>query len=224
MGDNKKTRGVFRVGMLLLLFSLGSAALLLGCESDGIETIAETANELEETHGQTVEELNLLLQEEAELQTDFEETLETDDDLSTLGDGTSPVFRNLSDRKERMERLRELEEEFATHADTLRDYTGSQLDKEALDGLAGDVDRFSELLGTFRGEYEENLEEKERYFEGLAAEDATYDIFTEGIHELNAQHEIMREHFYGLDEELSVLAQGIEELQQTIQERQEEEE
>ncbi|NBG88154.1 YkyA family protein [Isachenkonia alkalipeptolytica] len=224
MGDNKKTRGVFRTGMLLLLLSLSSAALLLGCESDGIETIAETANELEETHGQTVEELNLLLQEEAELQTDFEETLETDDDLSTFGDGTSPVFRNLSDRKERMERLVELEEEYARHAETLRGYNGSLLDENALDSLAADLVQFFETLGIFRGEYVQNLEEKETYFEGLAAEDATYDIFTEGIHSLNAQHEIMREHFYGLDEELSVLSQGIEELQQTIQEIQEEEE
>ncbi len=224
MGNNKKTRRVFRVGMLLLLLALSSAALLLGCENDGIETIAETAIELEETHGQTVEELNLLLQEEAELQRHFEETLETDDDLTSFGDGSSPVFTNLSDRKERMERLGELEEALAIHAGTLREYTGSQLDVNALDGLAGDVDRFSEILGTFRGEYEQNLEEKERYFESLAAEDATYDIFTDGIHELNAQHEIMREHFYGLDEELSLLAQGIEELQQTIQESQEEEE
>lgn len=224
MGDNKKTRGVFRTGMLLLLLSLSSAALLLGCESDGIETIAETANELEETHGQTVEELNLLLQEEAELQTDFEETLETDDDLSTFGDGTSPVFRNLSDRKERMERLVELEEEYARHAETLRGYNGSLLDENALDSLAADLVQFFETLGIFRGEYVQNLEEKETYFEGLAAEDATYDIFTEGIHSLNAQHEIMREHFYGLDEELSVLSLSIEALQQTIQEVQEEEE
>jgi len=208
--------------MVLLLLS--SAALLLGCEDDGIDIIGETANELEETHGQTVEELNLLLQEEAELQTRFEETLETDDDLTSLGDGTSLVFANLSNRKERLERLGELEEEYALHAETLSDYEGDLLDANVLDRLAGEVDEFAETLGTFRGEYGNTIEAQERYFEGLADEDATYDIFTEGINELNEQHESMREHFYVLDEELSLLAQGIEELQQTIQSLQETEE
>ncbi len=220
----KKTQRFFRISMLLLLFLLSSTALLLGCESDGIETIAETANELEETHEQTVEELNLLLQEEAELQTQFEETLETDDDLTTLGDGTSPVFTNLSNRKERIERLGELEEEYTAHAETLRDYTGDILDENELDRLAEEADQFSEILGSFRSEYEQNIEDQENYFEGLAEEDASYDMFTEGINTLNEQHETMREHFYVLDEELSLLAQGIEELQQTIQETQEEEE
>lgn len=223
MQYNKKTRRFFRISMLLLLISLSSAALLLGCENDGIDTISETANELEETHTQTVEELNLLLQEEAALQAHFEETLETDDDLTTLGDGSSPVFANLSDRKERIERLVELEEEYANQAETLRGYNGSLLDENALDSLAADLVQFFETLGIFRGEYVQNIEEQENYFARLAGEDATYDIFTDGIHELNEQHEIIREHFYVLDEELSLLAQGIEALQETIQEVQEEE-
>ncbi len=221
MQYNKKTRRYFMISMLLLLLSSG--ALLLGCVDDGIETIGETANELEETHGQTVEELNLLLQDEAELQTRFEETLDTDDDLSTLGDGSSAVFSNLSDRRERMDRFEALEEEYAAHAESLRDYEGERLDENELDTLAADIDQFLETLGTFRGEYEDTIEAQERYFEGLADEDATYDIFTDGINELNQQHETMREHFYVLDEELSHLAQQIEELQRTIQEALEEE-
>lgn len=196
---------------------LSSIALLLGCDSDGIENIEETVNELEQTHEQTVEELNLLLQEESELQTHFDDTLESDDDLISFGDGSSPVFTNLSDRRNRIEQLGELEEEYATHTDTLSDYTGDQLDANALDSLAGDLEQFSETLGIFREEYEQNLDEQESYFEGLVAEDATYDTFSDGINEVNEQYEITREHFYVLDEELTLLEQGIEELQQTIQ-------
>lgn len=224
MQSNNKTRRFFMTGMLLLLLPLSSTALLLGCEDDGIETISETANEFEETHEETVEELNLLLQDETELQTHFEETLETDDELTSLGDGSSAVFTNLSTRMERIERLGELEEEYAAYADTLSDYTGDKLDISPLESLAGDVDQFTERLATFRGEYAENIEEQERYFEELAAEDATYEMFTDGINELNEQHEMTREHFYVLDEELSNLAEGLEDLQQTIQSAQEGEE
>lgn len=201
---------------------LSSVALLLGCDNDGIDAVEETANELEETHAHTVEELNLLLQEEAELQAHFDETLESDDDLTTFGDGSSPVFTNLSDRRERVEQLNDLEEEYVTHAESLNEYEGEQLEANDLDGLAEEATQFSETLGTFNESYEQNIDAQENYFEGLAAEEATYETFSDGINELNDQYENTREQLYTLDEELSSLAQGIEDLQQNIQATQEE--
>lgn len=207
---------------LAIGLSLTSAVFLMACDNDGIETIEETVNELEETKERTVEELNYLLQEEAELQNHFDETLESDDELSSFGDGSSPVFSNLSDRRERVEQLTEIEEEYASHAEELSDYEGKELDTIEIENLVREANQVSESLETFREDYTQSIDEQENYFEGLADEDATYDTFSDGISELNDQHEEMRNHFYGLDAELSNLAQALEEVQQSIQETQSE--
>ncbi len=220
MEFSKQIPRILIMGMLLL----GTGALLLGCGDDELEEIGETAGELEEIRLETVEELNLLLEQERELQTRFEETMEEDDDLTSFNDGSASVFENLALRREGLERLKELEEAYTVHGSTLREYDGGQLDEDPLGSLGEEVDGFSKTLGEFRSEYSRNLEEQQDYFEGLADEETTYDDFRDGIEELNAQHQELREYFYELDEGLRLLGREIGALQGTLEELQEIEE
>jgi chromosome segregation ATPase len=202
-----------------ILASLSVPSLFLAaCDGESLEDIENSAAELEELHASVVEELNGLYQDETALQETFSETLETDEDLSTLADGSSPVFENIEQRTTRLSNLEELEAQIQENADSMHSYEGETLSSEELEGIANEVEMFTDHLEVYREQYTESLSTQETYFENIAAEDATYDIFSEGIQEINEQREGLQAYLIDLDDSLVTFDEVITQLHEALQE------
>jgi chromosome segregation ATPase len=208
-----------------ILASLSVPSLFLAaCDGESLEDIENSAAELEELHASVVEELNGLYQDETALQETFSETLETDEDLSTLADGSSPVFENIEQRTTRLSNLEELEAQIQENADSMHSYEGETLSSEELEGIANEVEMFTDHLEVYREQYTESLNTQEMYFENIASEDATYDIFSEGIQEINEQREGLQAYLIDLDDSLVTFDEVITQLHESLQEATAEEE
>lgn len=89
------------------LLSLSAIPILLaGCDSENLDSMQEATSEIERIADDTVNELNKLAETETELQKQFNETLETDGELSTLKDESSPVFENIEKREDILNELK----------------------------------------------------------------------------------------------------------------------
>lgn len=201
-----------------------SALFLVACEQDSIEDVELSADELENLHGEIVDQLNGLYEDENQLQDDFSQTLEEDEDLSSLADGSSPVFDNLESRESRLNALEEFEGQLSEHADTLNGYEGERLPTEDLSAIADEVNMFSEELAGYREEYVTTIESQTNYFNEIASEDATYEIFSDGIQTINDQRSELQSSIIELDESLIQYDEAVAQLQSLLDEATTEEE
>lgn len=200
-----------------------SAILLTACNQESIEDIETSANELEQLHTNVVTELNGLYENETELQEAFSETLAADEDLTTLTDGTSSVFINLEERSSQLETIEELETQIDEQTTTLSEYEGELLPTSELDSIAEELNHFVELLENYRERYAGTLNSQEEYFNSIAADDATYELFAEGIQTINDQHQELQEPLLELDEALVQFEESVAQLNTLIDEVNDEE-
>lgn len=203
----------------LIFASVSTLAVFLTACDDGenLDSMQEATEELDRLKSETVDELNELTGMEAELQTHFSDTLEADDDLSTLSDGSSPVFENIEAREAALSSIEEKEAEMEEHQATLEDYEGEQLDQSEVDQVIADVDDFTSHLAEFRNHYETALSSQSDYFNSISAEDATYDEFVEGIEAVNEEQAEIREHLLDIDAFISEFSSNLEQLQSSIE-------
>lgn len=201
-----------------------SAILLTACDQESIEDVEASANELDELHTQVVNELNGLYETELELQDAFSETLASDGDLTTLTDGTSPVYANLEERSGRLDTIEELENQIVDQANILSEYEGERLPTSELESIAEEFTSFTGLLENYREQYSNTITSQEEYFNNIAADDATYELFAEGIQTINEQHQELQEPILELDTELVQFEDALTELQSLIEEANAEEE
>lgn len=201
-----------------------SAILLTACDQESIEDVEASANELDELHTQVVNELNGLYETELELQDAFSETLASDGDLTTLTDGTSPVYANLEERSGRLDTIEELENQIVDQANILSEYEGERLPTSELESIAEEFTSFTGLLENYREQYSNAITSQEEYFNNIAAADATYELFAEGIQTINEQHQELQEPILELDTELVQFEDALTELQSLIEEANAEEE
>lgn len=203
----------------LVFASVSTLALFLtGCDDgENLEDMQEATEEIDRIKTETIEDLNDLSGAEAELQTHFSDTLESDDDLSTLSDGSSPVFENIEARENVLASIEEKEAELEEHQSTLADYEGEQLDQSEVDQVVADIDAFTEHLADYRSHYEASLSTQSEYFNSISAEDATYDEFVEGIETINDEQAELRNHLLEMDEFISDFSSNLEQLQSSIE-------
>lgn len=201
-----------------------SALFLAACSQDTIADVDTSVNELETLHGDMVNEVNGLREEESALQDSFSETLETDESLSTLADGSSPVFTNIENRETHLANIEDLETQMSDHAEALTSYEGESLSPEQLESFAAEIDTFVGTLEAFREQYGQTLTTQTEYFENISAEDATYEIFSEGIQTINEQQTQIQETLVELDAAFVTFDDQLSELQNTIQDIQSESE
>lgn len=201
-----------------VLASLGlSTFLLASCDGENIKEMQSSVNEIDQIHDDIITELNALTDEEAELQTSFDETLKSDEELSTFADGSAPVFENIESRREHLESIKSLDKQFEEQEENLASYEGESLSGEELDGLNSIIDEFSSQLQEFTKEYDASLTSQKDYFTSIAGEKATYDTFSEGISTVNEQQSAMQEDLVTLDETLVSLDTQITEAQEMIE-------
>lgn len=202
------------------LLSLSAASLFMASCDDGenIEEMHEATLEIDRIKNETIEGLNELYALENDLQERFSETLETDTDLATLADGSSPVFANIASRQEIINQLETNQDELGTNKDTLDTYEGEQLQQQEVDDVTAQVDTFNEHLSSYREMYQLSLDNQRVYFTSLSDEEATYDDFVEGIQSVNEERQSVREHLLELDDELVVLDESVQTLMNTMEE------
>ncbi|WP_459796065.1 YkyA family protein [Alkalibacterium sp. m-11] len=176
----------------------------------------EATQELDRLRTETADELNHLYDLETDLQNSFSETLESDDELTTLGDGSSPVFENIESREAVLENIAAHEEEMSKHQSTLDTYEGELLDQSEIDAVMSDVDTFTDQLIQYRENYQAALSSQDSYFVSLSENGATYEDFVDGIQSINDERDELREYLLVLDETLVDFGESLDQLQTSI--------
>lgn len=194
-----------------------TALLLAGCDDgENLEGMQEATQELDRLRTETADELNHLYDLETDLQNSFSETLESDDELTTLGDGSSPVFENIESREAVLENIAAHEEEMSEHQSTLDTYEGELLDQSEIDAVMSDVDTFTDQLSQYRENYQAALSSQDSYFVSLSENGATYEDFVDGIQSINDERDELREYLLVLDETLVDFGESLDQLQTSI--------
>ena len=194
-----------------------TALLLAGCDDgENLEDMQEATQELDRLRTETADELNHLYDLETDLQNSFSETLESDDELTTLGDGSSPVFENIESREAVLENIAAHEEEMSEHQSTLDTYEGELLDQSEIDAVMSDVDTFTDQLSQYRENYQAALSSQDSYFVSLSENGATYEDFVDGIQAINDERDELREYLLVLDETLVDFGESLDQLQTSI--------
>ncbi|GEN50721.1 YkyA family protein [Alkalibacterium pelagium] len=194
-----------------------TALLLAGCDDgENLEDMQEATQELDRLRTETADELNHLYDLETDLQNSFSETLESDDELTTLGDGSSPVFENIESREAVLENIAAHEEEMSEHQSTLDTYEGELLDQSEIDAVMSDVDTFTDQLSQYRENYQATLSSQDNYFVSLSENGATYEDFVDGIQSINDERDELREYLLVLDETLVDFGESLDQLQTSI--------
>ena len=194
-----------------------TALLLAGCDDgENLEDMQQATQELDRLRTETADELNHLFDLETDLQDSFSETLESDDELTTLGDGSSPVFENIESREAVLENIAENEEEMSEHQSTLDTYEGELLYQSEIDAVMSDVDTFTDQLSQYRENYQAALSSQDSYFVSLSENGASYEDFVDGIQSINDERDELREYLLVLDETLVDFGESLDQLQTSI--------
>ncbi|MGO1747268.1 YkyA family protein, partial [Alkalibacterium gilvum] len=168
------------------LLSLSAIPILLaGCDSENLDSMQEATSEIERIADDTVNELNKLAETETELQKQFNETLETDGELSTLKDESSPVFENIEKREDILNELKNITEDFQSQQDVLKSYEGELLDSSEIKDVNTAVDDFEANLMNYTESYNQSLTDEREFFSDISKDEATYQDFVDGIKSLN---------------------------------------
>ncbi|GEK90673.1 YkyA family protein [Alkalibacterium kapii] len=200
------------------LLSLTAIPLFLaGCDSENLEGMQEATNEIERISDETVTELNKLSETETDLQAQFSETLETDEELKTLKDESSPVFENITAREDLLNDLQSVQEDFQAQQDILTSYEGELLDPSEIKELNDAVDTFESDLVNYTESYKDSLASEREFFAEISNDDATYEDFVNGIKSLNEERESLSDPLMTLDEDLVTMDERLSTLQSSIE-------
>lgn len=208
----------------LLAMSSLSLVMVACDDSENLEEMQEAATELDRIKNETVEELNQLVETESQLQEQFTETMETDEDLTTFGDGSASVFENIETRRSVLSELEGKEEEMTAHQEVLATYEGELLDQTEIDAVISSTDAFADHLTLYTDAYATTLDSQSEYFAFLSTDEATYEEFVEGIETLNEERLELRTELAELDEVIVEMDDSIAQLQSSIDEQLTEEE
>ncbi|MGO1918430.1 MAG: YkyA family protein [Alkalibacterium gilvum] len=200
------------------LLSLSAIPILLaGCDSENLDSMQEATSEIERIADDTVNELNKLAETETELQEQFNETLETDGELSTLKDESSPVFENIEKREDILNELKNITEDFQSQQDVLKSYEGELLDSSEIKDVNTAVDDFETNLMNYTESYNQSLTDEREFFSDISKDEATYQDFVDGIKSLNDKRENLNEPLMTLDNTLVTMDEQLKTLQSSIE-------
>lgn len=194
---------------ILIVISLTALVILAACSRDSIKDIEASIIEVENLHGQAVNEVNRLYEEESKLQNLFKETLDTDETLSSLKKGSSAIFDNIETREAGLITIEEIEDQMMDHADTFTTYEGKLVSEDELESVSIEVENLVSSLNSFRQKYRQRLITQEQYFVTIGTEEANYDTFVDGIEKINKEFQEMQEVLILLDNRLVDLQEVI---------------
>lgn len=199
------------------LMMLGMILVLAGCgdTSSQVQSNIETLEESSLQH-----DLQLLIDYEMELQQDFETAL-SGEDLSDFSDASAAVFSNIDSRSGTLDDLTEAVSTYDEVQDELQNLSVSEDEAEmevAVDYMTESMESVEGAMQSFLPRYEEVLNQERDYFNSLGESGADYETFSEGLDELNEQHEEINGLYHTLDEAITDLNTNKNQIMEMIDE------
>lgn len=198
---------------------LGISTALAGCDT-GFAQAEDITAQIETEESTIVEKLNAITSKEASVQSEFEKTLTEDEELSTLKDGSASIFENIETRQTDLDSLKESSENLKSHLDELNTIDSKELPNEELTAVEDNLKTVKSTLDQFIEQYNGSLEEQEKYFQSLTAEDATYQTLESGIEQINGSHAGTNDLLIQLDDQLVQLQTSRTEATAALEESQ----
>lgn len=199
------------------LMMLGMILVLAGCgdTSSQVQSNIETLEESSLQH-----DLQLLIDYEMELQQDFETAL-SGEDLSDFSDASAAVFSNIDSRSGTLDDLTEAVSTYDEVQDELQNLSVSEDEAEmgvAVDYMTESMESVEGAMQSFLPRYEEVLNQERDYFNSLGESGADYETFSEGLDELNEQHEEINGLYHTLDGAITDLNTNKNQIMEMIDE------
>lgn len=202
-----------------ILLGISSGVLLLGGCANRTEEVATISESIDTQASEIVSQLNALSKTETDLQPAFETTLAEDEDLSSLGDGSSDVFANIDTRKETLQTIEEQTSNLGEHYAALTEENNQELPEAELKAVSDSLEKAAQSLQEFTAHYSSSLENQTHFFESLAGEDASYETMANGIEAVSGEDEQSKQQLLDLDETLSALEEANTTLLSTLKEQ-----
>ncbi|GAB3062449.1 YkyA family protein [Salinicoccus sesuvii] len=188
-----------------------SILLLSACNND-IDSIEQALEETEETQESAVSDLQQLVELESQLQDAFNTDISEDEDLSSFADGSATVFNNIDERKQKLENLESLSNEFSEQREKFAEIDVQSVSGETVNSVADRLGSLSGSVDEFTSAYDVDLDQQADYFESLGQDDATYETFENGIESVNESRETTQSLLVDVDTELADLQSLKDEL------------
>lgn len=206
-----------RMGLLRMLMISGLTLVLVGCgdTSSQVQSNIETLEESSLQH-----DLQLLIDYEIELQQDFETAL-SGEDLSNFSDASAAVFSNIDSRRGTLDDLTEAATAYDEVQDELQKLSVSEDEAgmgDAVDSMTESLESVNGTMQSFLPQYEEVLNQERDYFNALGESGADYEKFSEGLDDLNDQHEEINGFYHTLDDAITDLNTNKNQIMEIINE------
>lgn len=198
---------------------LGMSTALAGCAT-GFAQAEDVTAQIETDESTIIEKVNAITSKESSVQTEFEKTLAEDEELSSLKDGSATIFENMDTRQTDLDSLKEASDNLKSHLDELKAIDTEELPKEELTAVTDNLTAVKGTLDQFIEQYNGSLEEQEKYFQSLTAEDATYQTLESGMQQINETHTSTNELLIQLDDQLMQLQTSRTEATAALEEAQ----
>lgn len=195
---------------------VGSMIMLSGCASYDLDNMQKLSVTIEDETEELVNEFNTLYDLETELLSTFESDLDADQDLATFNNNNAAVFENISNREEALSSISDLNNNLTEHADFLADYDSEELNPEEPQALSNQLTELTDLIDNYTTDYKTALENQTTYFESLGKNDATADLFIDGINNINNEHEQLLEQSNQINEIFGETLSELESFKQTV--------
>lgn len=177
---------------LTITLSLASALVLSAC-SNQLNSAQKSAENIQTKTDEMITEFDAIAANEAELQGQFESTLAEDAELATFADESSPVFENITNRKESVDTLGQLNEDLQSDVERLSGLDEAELPANEIQAVTDSTNQLISQLETYVESYDQALTSQSDYFKSLASEDANYETFSSGMQEINEQDQSITE-------------------------------
>lgn len=181
--DNYK-KGVGKVIKRRAWFLLASGLVLAGCSS-GIEKTQKSVDKLADSKEAIIVSLNNIQQKEMEIQTQFDEALTTDVELTSFKDGSAPVFENISVRQEEVANLEDNLSKMKDHVAKLSKLEEEEIPGNEMKGMLDTAQIFIQQVEGYLPTYTQQLQAEEEIFTSFGADDATFNTLYDGVNTLN---------------------------------------
>lgn len=196
--------------------SLATSALLLAGCSVSVDHIEEATNELDTIFNGLIDTHEQLNQHETAMNEQFEEVLATDEELTSIQDESAAVVQNIRERETLLEESNTYIEQIVEQADLMATYEGEELPVDTLQQISEDFTAFSEHLNNHYTAYQDSLDVQNDYLNQIAAEEADYKVFADGLDNVNRNYSDLQEATLELDKSFVTYDENLNTLEQLI--------
>lgn len=161
-----------------------SGLLLAGCTNE-VANLQGEIDAVSAAKENLVVSLNDIQAKETELQSQFDDSMAADAELTSFSDGTAVVFTNIEERKESLQSITEILETIQSEQEDLLAIEDEVLPLDKVAALSETIDEMEALVDAYLPAYEGQLTEEEEMYQSLGAEEADFNTLYEGVDRVN---------------------------------------